>query len=160
MILRRLALPGCVLALAAVLTVSGTAQGGGKPAKGNPTPGTAQPDPPNPADRITLTGCVQAAPNRAAGSVDPNHPTNARYVLAGAERQAIVPVGTGGSDAAAKATSRTYRLEAIESQLSPFVGTKVQISGEIKPETSSGERGPTNPTVLVEFVQKIAAGCS
>jgi hypothetical protein len=156
---RALAMAGYVLALTATLTVSGTAQGGGKPARGNPTPGTAQPDPPNPADRITLTGCVQAAPNRTAGPVDPNTPNNSRFVLAGAERQQIVPADTGGSDTAAKAASRSYRLEAIESQLSPFVGTKVQVSGEIKPAPGN-ERAAGSLTLLVEFVQKLAPSCS
>jgi len=36
---------------------------------GNPTPGTPQPDPPNLADRITLTGCVRWAAPDGRGSV-------------------------------------------------------------------------------------------
>jgi len=157
----RLARPGCVLAFAATLTVAAAAQSGGKPATGNPTPGTAQPDPPNVADRITLTGCVQAAPGRASDPTDSNTPSSARFVLANAERQQVVPVGTGGSELAAKASSRTYRLEGLESQLSPFVGARVQISGEIKPgaAASSDERGTSPPILLVEFLQKLAASC-
>jgi hypothetical protein len=155
-------LSGGVLALAAALTVSAAAQIGGKPAKGNPTPGTPQPDPPNLADRITLTGCVQMAPGRSAATVDPNVPGDARFVLANAERQKTVPAGTGGSDLAAGPASRTYRLEAIESQLSGFVGSKVEVSGEIKPRavSSHGDASGTAPTLQVEFVQKIAASCS
>jgi hypothetical protein len=156
---------GCVLlvvaALAALtLTSSAVAQGGGKPAKGNPTPGTPQPDPPNPADRITLTGCVQAAPSRSSAA-DSKSPGSGRYVLANAERQKAVPAGTGGSDLTAKISSRTYRLEGIESQLSPFVGAKVEVSGEVKPAVPApaGDRESNAPTLLVEFVQRIARSC-
>ncbi len=156
---------GSVLAIVAALGVSAAAQGGGKPAKGNPTPGTPQPEPPNLADRITLTGCVHMAPagNAASASstVDPNEPSDARFILANAERQKTVPTGTGGSDLTTAASSRTYRLEAIESHLSGFVGAKVEISGEVKARAASSrsETGANAPTLLVEFVQKIAASC-
>jgi hypothetical protein len=154
---------GGVLALVAALTAGAAAQIGGKPAKGNPTPGTAQPDPPNLADRITLTGCVQMAPGRSTVAVDSNAPSDTRFILVNAERQKAVPPGTGGSAVTASASGRAYRLEAIESQLSAFVGTKVEISGEIKPRpaVSRGEGSGSNiPTLLVEFVQKISAACS
>ena len=154
---------GSVLTLVAALTIGAAAQIGGKPAKGNPTPGTAQPDPPNLADRVTFTGCVRMAPGRNANPADSNTPSDTRFILTNAERQNAVPAGTGGSTAAASATGRTYRLEAIESQLSAFVGTKVEISGEIKPRPIGlrGEGAGTSvPTLLVEFVQKIAAACS
>jgi hypothetical protein len=153
---------GCVAALVAALTIGGAAQIGGKPAKGNPTPGTPQPEPPNPADRITLTGCVEVVPGRTASVADANTPSDARFMLANAERQKNIPSGTGGSDLAVKTSGRTYRLEAIESQLSAFVGTKVEISGEVKPRPASspGDAGGNVPTVQVEFVQKIAASCS
>ena len=158
---------GCALiavaALAAVAVVTAgaaAAQSGGKPARGNPTPGTPQPDPPNPADRITLTGCMQAAPSRGS-AVDSNTPGSGRYVLANAERQKAVPAGTGGSDLTVKISSRTYRLEGIESQMSPFVGAKVEVSGEVKPavSASSGDRESNVPTLVVEFVQRIARSC-
>ena len=152
---------GGVLALVAALTVGAAAQIGGKPVKGNPTPGTPQPDPPNLADRITLTGCVRLAPGRSTSAVEPNTPGDARFILANAERQKTVPSGTGGSDLAANTSSRTYRLEAIESQLSAFVGTKVEVSGEVKPRAASsrGEGSNNVPTLQVEFVQKVAAAC-
>jgi hypothetical protein len=148
------------LAALAALTAGAAAQGGGKPARGNPTPGTPQPDPPNPADRITLTGCVQAAPP-SDRAVDSNSPGTGRYVLANAERQRAVPAGTGGSDLTVKISSRTYRLEGIESQLSPFVGAKVEVSGEVKSAVPApaGDRESNAPTLLVEFVQRIARSC-
>ena len=169
---------GGLAALVAALTIGVAAQRGetppagiripfgGKPAKGNPTPGTPQPDPPNLADRVTLTGCVQAAPksdgNAGADATDPNTPSDSRFVLVNAERKGVVPAGTGGSTLAANSSSPRYRLEAIESQLSVFVGTKVEISGEIKPPSSSApaRASGNTPTLLVEFVQKISASCS
>jgi hypothetical protein len=85
-----------------------------------------------------------------------------RRILANAESQKNIPSGTGGSDLAAKTSSGTYRLEAIESQLSAFVGTQVEISGEVKPRpaSSAGDASGSVPTLQVEFVQKIAASCS
>jgi hypothetical protein len=151
----------CVAALVVTLTISAAAQIGGKPAKGNPTPGTQQPETPNPADRITLTGCIQVVPGRNASVADANTPSDARFLLANAEGQKNIVSGTGGSDLAANTSSRTYRLKAIESQLSPFVGTKVEISGEVQPRPagSPGDAGANVPTLQVEFVQKIAAAC-
>jgi hypothetical protein len=154
---------GCVLALAAAFAAGVSAQSGGKPVKGNPTPGTAQPDPPSVADRITLTGCVQAAPGRSASAVEENTPTDTRFILTGAERKDVTPPGTGGSPAALSASGRAYRLEAIESQLSAFVGTKVEISGEVKPRPAGlrGQGSGTSiPTIQVEFVQRVAGACS
>jgi hypothetical protein len=158
-VVTRVSLGGALVLLAA-LTAGAAGQIGGKPAKGNPTPGTPQPDPPNPADRITLIGCVHAGPSRT-GAADPNTPSSARFVLTGAERDKTVPAGTGGSDLTVKTSSRTYRLEGIESQLSPFLGVKVQVSGEVKPAApgSASERDSNAPALLVEFIQKIAPSC-
>jgi hypothetical protein len=142
-------------------TVAVGAQIGGKlVVGGNPTPGTAQPDPPNLADRIMLTGCLQAAPKSAANSQasEANAPSNARFVLSSAKRVDRNPTGTGGLPLATSSNSSSYRLEGIDSQFSPFVNTRVEISGEIKPPASS-ETGGNVPTILVEFVQKIAPSC-
>jgi len=132
---------------------------------GNPTPGTPQPDPPNVADRITVTGCVERSRTqtggRSAAAADPNDPSDARFVLVKAKRVHVVPPDTGTSAAAAGAASETYRLRAIDSQLSPFVGTRVEISGEIL----ASRAGPATsenasvPVLAVEFVQKQSPSC-
>jgi hypothetical protein len=138
---------------------------------GNPTPGTPQPEPPNLARRITLTGCVQATGNRSgrgAAGTDANSPSDSRFVLTNAERRNVVPAGTGTAGAAVepadgsadRSADREYRLRAIDSQLSPFVGARVEISGEVLPSASkSGEDSANAPTLQVEFVQKLAAQC-
>ena len=161
--MRRAMWNGYLIALVAASTIVATAQSGGKPVSGgNPTPGTPQPDPPNLADRITLTGCLQPAPKGIADNSgiadskpDANTPVDTRYVLTNAQRVNRLPPGTGGSELAKQTARGGYRLEGIESQFSPFVNTKVEISGEIKPPTSDA----TAPTLLVEFVQKIASRC-
>jgi hypothetical protein len=129
---------------------------------GNPTPGTPQPDPPNLADRITLTGCVQTAVNPGARSAkDAGEPSDSRFVLMKAERRNVVPPDTGTSTVAASSTGPTYRLNAIDSQLSPFVGTKVEISGEVLPSApGGGEAEGKVPALQVEFVQKLSETCS
>ncbi len=137
MIVRAALVVVAIVGLAAMLSAQG-----GKPATGNPTPGTEQPAPPNVADRVTVVGCLQSvAP--ATPTADSNTPSNSRFELAKA------------TSADAKASSKTYRLEGIDSQFSPFVGSKVEITGEIK-----AAAGANPPTLLVEFVQRIAAKCS
>jgi len=152
-----------VAAAALVLSAAtiASAQVGGKLiVGGNPTPGTEQPAPPNVADRITLTGCLRMAPKGtvAAQSPDANAPDDNRFVLASATRLDKVPADTGGSPLASAASGSTYRLEGIESQFSPFVDTKVEISGEVKPRDPNADPSIL-PTVLVEFVQKTSPSC-
>jgi len=123
------------------------------PKRGNPTPGTAQPDPPRVADRVAVTGCLQFAPGVGAPPASAaTTPANDRFVLRDARKDAQAPPQTGTSSTAASASASSYRLEALESQLSPFVDTRVELSGEVK--------GPANaPVLLVEFVRKVASTC-
>ena len=130
-----------LVVIACVVSAMMSAQIGGKPATGNPTPGTEQPAPPNVADRVTFVGCLQPVA-RAATLTDSNAPSDSRFEL------------TKATSADTKTPSKTYRLEGIESQFSPFVGSKVEITGEIK------TAGANPPTLLVEFVQRIASKCS
>ena len=144
-LMRRAMWNGYLIALVAASTIVATAQTGGKPISGgNPTPGTAQPDPPNLADRITVTGCLQPAPTIDATShPDANTPVDTRYVLASAQRVNRLPPGTGGSELAKNANSRTYRLEGLERQFSPFVNTQVEISARSSRPPPTGQRRPS-----------------
>ena len=153
----RAAIAVAAICAASALTVA--AQVGGKLVSGgNPTPGIEQPAPPNLSDRITLSGCLRAAPKRTSTPSDPNEPSDARFVLANAERVNRVPPGTGGSPLAAGVMARAYRLAGIESQFSPFAGAKVEISGEVKSPPSDA-RTDESPTLIVEFVHKIDSEC-
>ena len=155
--------PQILIVLVAAWTIGLAAQQPPGSKTGNPTPGTPQPEPPNVADRITLTGCVQAASaqtgRRPVPALDSNSPSDSRFVLVKAERLSTVPADTGTSAASESAASSTYRLNAIDSQLSPFVGTKVEISGEVLPPTSSGDGNGKAPVLQVEFVQKLSPAC-
>jgi hypothetical protein len=124
------------------------------PKTGNPTPGTPQPDPPKVADRIAVSGCLQLAPGAGAPPASAaTAPASNRYILKDARKDGTAPLNTGTSAVAAAASSDTYRLEALESQLSPFAGARVELSGEVKTPAD------TPPVLLVEFVRKIAAKC-
>jgi hypothetical protein len=138
------------------LCVGLAAQGTGR-LTGNPTPGTAQPAPPKLADRITVTGCLRWASPSGRGSVpaqELNAPSASAFVLTNAAREARVPPGTGTSDAAKKSASQTYRLSALNSALVPFVGGRVEISGEID-DSPSRDGASEAPVLKVGFVQRI-----
>ena len=148
---------GCVILVVSALTTLGlSAQGTGR-LTGNPTPGTPQPDPPNLADRITLTGCVRWAAPGGRGSVaaqELNTPSSSTFVLTDAARVTRVPPGTGTSDSAKKSAGQTYRLSAINSALVPFAGARVEISGEIDARPPS-DGAPAAPLLNVGFVQRL-----
>ena len=146
-----------LVVIAAALGAQLAAQGTGR-FSGNPTPGTPQPDPPNLADRITLTGCVRWAAPDGRGSVpvrELNTPSTSTFILTDAVREARVPAGTGTSDAAKKSASRTYRLSALNSALVPFVGARVEISGEVE-NSAAREDASRAPVLTVGFVQRLA----
>jgi hypothetical protein len=128
--------------------------------RGNPTPGTAQPEPPKPADRIALSGCVVRVEG-AAATFDANTPSDTRYLLTGAKREKRLPAGTGTSPAAAAVTGDRFRLAGIEGAISPFVDTRVEVSGQIEPPTEEAAKSTTAlPVLRVEFVRKLASTCS
>ena len=132
------------------------AQGTGR-LTGNPTPGTPQPDPPRLADRITVIGCVRwaAANGRGAVTADElNAPSDAKFLLVNAAREERVPPGTGTSDTAKQSTRQMYRLSALNSALVPFVGSRVEISGEVE-DRPPGDGGSRTPIVKVGFVQRL-----
>jgi hypothetical protein len=121
---------------------------------GNPTPGTPQPEPPNVADRVTVSGCLQLAPGAGAAPASAlTTPASNRFVLNHSKKDGLVPPDTGTSSAAAAASATTYRLEALESQLSAFLDTRIEVSGEVKTTSE------TPPVLLVEFVRKVAPRC-
>jgi hypothetical protein len=156
---------GLVLLGVGALTMTLSAQGGRGTLSGNPTPGTPQPDPPKLEDRVTLTGCVRAAPatpaSAGAPALDPNATSDARFVLENATREARVPPGTGTSTVAKAPVSKTYRLVAVNSALLPFVGMQVEVSGEVEVAPPSATPGvAVQPPVLrVAFIQKTATRC-
>jgi hypothetical protein len=145
------------IVLATLLVRLDAQQPPGGPRNGTPTVGTPQPDPPNPADRITLTGCVRLAAAIGPAPTAAQTPADSRFVLINVKKESRVPAGTGTSAAAASPAADSYRLEALDSQLSPFIGAHVEISGEVRALNTAAGAAP--PVLLVEFVQKIATAC-
>jgi hypothetical protein len=110
-----------------------------------------------------FAGCLQRAAGTAdrAAPADPFAPSNSRFELVKAAPVERAAPGAGPSadgPQAAGASSTTYRLEGIDSIFSPFVGSKVEITGEVKPPANAEKSAP--PTLVVEFLQRIAAKCS
>jgi hypothetical protein len=151
------------VAVLVALTAVASAQVGGKPVTGNPTPGTPQPDPPNVADRVMFAGCLRrvAPPADKSAPADPYTPSNLRFELTNAEPVERVPPGTGprvDTSPTIGVSSKIYRLHGIDRIFSPFIGAKVEITGEIQPPSAAEKTAP--PTLVVEFLQRIAAKCS
>lgn len=145
-----------MLVVGALTTIGLSAQGTGR-LTGNPTPGTQQPDPPNLADRITLTGCVRWGAPDGRGSVQAqelNTPSTSTFILTNAARVARVPAGTGTSDSAKRPAAPTYRLSALNSALVPFAGARVEISGEID-DRPPRDGAALPPIFNVGFVQRL-----
>jgi hypothetical protein len=118
---------------------------------GNPTPGLEQPPMPVLADRISVTGCLARV---GAPASDPNSYSEERFTLSDVKKADKAPAGAGRSAAATAPLATRYRLAGIDTLLAPFVGKRVELSGEIiNPTTGTG------PTLRVEFVQKLAATC-
>ena len=116
-----------------------SAQGGGKPVKGDPTPArparAAEPRRPSHADRLR-----PGAPGRNTSAVDENTPSNTRFILTGAETRNVVPARDGRLPAAASASGRAYRLEAIRK---PVFGVRRRASRDFGrgQATAAGLRG-------------------
>lgn len=143
-----------------IICVAGGAAQAQERLRGNPTPGTAQPEMPKLADRIALTGCVARADGVPA-TFDSNTPSDTRYLLTGATRDKRVPPGAGTSPAAAGATADRYRLSGIEGAIAPFAGARVRISGQVEaPSAAAAALAPALPVLRVEFVRKLAPACS
>ena len=152
-------MPRVLFSVVTTVCISGVtlaAQGTGR-LTGNPTPGTQQPDPPRLADRITVTGCVRWAATNGRGAVpadELNAPSDAKFLLVNAARETRVPPGTGTSAAAKQSASQMYRLSALNSALVPFVGSRVEISGEVD-DRPPGNGGSQAPILRVGFVQRL-----
>src|SRR5438093_10903318 len=126
--IRKTVWAAALVALVSTLTLRPSAQLP-LPFTGNPTPGTAQPAPPNPADRITLTGCVEAVSpggSDAPTSADPTAPSDSKFNLTDAKPENRVPTDTGTARAATAAMSGIYRRAAIDRALSPPLKTTVE----------------------------------
>ena len=108
--------------------------------------------------------CIQrsAAASSTAGAAGTagSASKDSGFILA----SAMKPAGTSGASASSSAPiASSYRLDAIDSKLSPHVGHKVEISGTVESSSSSSASASSataSPTLKVDNVKMIAATCT
>jgi hypothetical protein len=106
------------------------------------------------ADTVTVEGCIQRGTASATtGTTGTTGSAPSAFMLTSAMKPA------GSKETATVASS--YRLDAIDSKLSPHVGHKVEISGTVEQPTASAPSGAAAaPTLKVDNVKMIAATCT
>lgn len=124
---------------------------------------------------ITVTGCIQKAPEGATGttgSTATRGMTEPKFLLTSASMGATGTSGTSTTSAGATATTSSaheYRLDADDAKLTPHVGHKVEITGTLdqaaSTSTTSTAAGQTasasvsSPKLKVDSVKMVAATC-
>jgi hypothetical protein len=107
------------------------------------------------AEAISVEGCIQrgTSGSGATGTTGTSGSAPSAFVLT----SAIKPAGATSSTPIAS----SYRLDAVDSKLSPHVGHKVEISGTLQPSMSaSASSAMASPTLKVDNVKMIAATCT
>jgi len=126
----------------------------GEPANTAQRPATTQ------AAKVTIGGCIQAAPAAASASnasAISAIPAESKFELASAKVVSGGPVGTTGNAAVAT----RYRLEGDEKTISPHLNHQVEITGTIGPAGTGASVGAgAAPMLKVESLKMIAAKCS
>jgi len=122
-------------------------------------PPTAAPPPAatrDSANKITVTGCLQAAPDAPTGT------TGAAGAAASTEKFMLTNVSSDASNdpAGAKPTSSasSYRLVANEQALAPHTGKKIEVTGTVDSQASAP--ASEAPRLLVESGKVIAPTCT
>jgi hypothetical protein len=145
-----------------------------------PTPTPAQPPAPQASapsssdKKITVTGCLKAAPQLptdaaspagTTGTTTPNPtaatPTAGATGTTGAVDAKFILTGASATPAEA-ATAQTYRLIANPTALSEHVGKKLELVGTIDTASTADPKDPSAaaPAFRVESGKILAATCS
>ena len=124
----------------------------------------------NGAGKVTITGCLQAAPEVPTGTAGTSGSSASaaaleKFMLIECQRN----VG-GGSGSASASDARTYRLVANESALAPHAGKKIEVTGTL--DTPSASASPNSapsgssssstnmPKLVVESGKVISQSCA
>ena len=111
------------------------------------------------ANKITVTGCLQAAPDGPIGTA------GTAGAAASTKKFLLTNVSSDTSKDAAGATTtstaRSYRLVANEEALAPHAGKKIEVTGTLdgQASTSRGSAGDA-PQLIVESGKVIAPTCT
>jgi hypothetical protein len=108
------------------------------------------------ANKITVTGCLEAAPDA------PTATAGAAGAAASTEKFLLTKVSSDASNdpAGAKTTSsvRSYRLVANEQALAPHTGKKIEVTGTL--ESQAAPAAADAPRLIVESGKVIAPTCT
>jgi len=118
------------------------------------------------AKTITVSGCVQRAPEATTGTSGATTPSTSgaatKFVLTNAMLSTSGTAGTSGTAAPSTTTASEYRLDTEEAKLTPHVGHKVEVTGKVDPASSS-EAKPASassaPTLKVDSVKMVSSTC-
>lgn len=149
-----------VLACAAVVSLS--AQTPPPPSEQQPSAAAKQPSA-DPANKVTVTGCLERAKESAA-------PTGTTGAAASAEATKFVlnnvtaapsASGTAGTSGSAPIAS-SYRLDATDAKLTAHVGHKVTISGTVEKQASAtgAAMSASAPKLKVDTVTHVSPTCT
>jgi len=130
---------------------------------------------------ITVTGCVQKAPESPTGTTGAaaaSSASEAKFLLTNISMSPSGTTGTAGSTSpsasASASTASQYRLDTDDAKLTPHIGHKVEISGTVEPTASaSGSERSTPPSeprsaagasssapkLKVDTVKMVASSC-
>ena len=163
---------------AAIVTFATAAIFAQTPAQTPAQPPTSQPAPQSsapstPDKKITVTGCLKAAPQTTAdaagttGTTPPNPtaaagaPTAGATGTSGAAESKFILTGASATPAEA-ATAQTYRLIAHPTALSEHVGKKLELVGTIDTTSTPDPKDPAAaaPAFRVESGKIVAATCN
>src|SRR5205814_4326580 len=151
------------------------------------TPPSSQ-TPSSSADKVTVTGCIErssASPSSTPGTTGTSGTTSSPSSSSSSSKFILntSPAGSGAAgtsgttstsstpSASASASAKSYQLDADDSQLTPHVGHKVEITGTVEggsssSRTSTSSTGATasssvsQPKLKVDSVRMIASSCS
>jgi hypothetical protein len=117
--------------------------------------------------KVTVTGCLEAAPQSATPAAPA---AEARNDQAGAAKAFVLTNAAASADAppaADAAAPRTFRLVANEAALSPHAGKKVELTGTVQNSDSSSRNSSaaatadsSAPQLVVESGKVLAAKCT
>jgi hypothetical protein len=105
------------------------------------------------ANKITVTGCLQPAPDAPTGTA------GAAGAAASTEKFMLTNASSDASnDATGAKTTRSYRLVANEQALAPHAGKKIEVTGTVDSQASAPASDA--PRLLVESGKVIAPTCT
>ena len=136
-----------------------------------PTPQTAPPQQSSPSSdkKITVTGCLKAAPTMpgdTASAANPNPTGTAGTTPPAATGTTgdakFILTGATASPADAASTAQTYRLIANPTALGEHVGKKLELVGTLDPSSKPDPKDPSAsaPAFKVESGKIVAATCN